>query len=99
MYPVFGLRGTSAVIGVIELVAALLMLTRRWSPRASAIGSLLASLTFATTVSFLFTTPGAFSPDSPYGGFLMKDLILLGAALFTTGEALGVARNRSARGA
>lgn len=89
---VFGLRGASAVIGVIELAAALLMFARRWQPRWSAVGSLIATLTFAITLSFLFTTPGAFAPDNPLGGFLMKDLILLGAALLTAGEALAAAR-------
>ncbi|MEJ7733156.1 MAG: DUF417 family protein [Polyangiaceae bacterium] len=54
-------------------------------------GSLLAAGTFLVTLSFLVTTPGAFSPENPMGGFLMKDLILLGAALFTAGEALAAA--------
>src|SRR5215208_6824916 len=30
LYPLFGLRGTSAFIGVFEVVAALLIATRRW---------------------------------------------------------------------
>src|SRR4029079_8046232 len=42
MYPLLGLRGTSSVIGVVELSAALLMCTRRWRPALSAVGSLLA---------------------------------------------------------
>lgn len=92
MSAVFGLRGASDVIGIIEIVAALLMFARRWRPRWSALGSLIAVVTFAITLSFLFTTPGAFAPDNPIGGFLMKDLILFGAALFTAGEALGAPR-------
>ncbi|MEO7734149.1 MAG: DUF417 family protein [Kofleriaceae bacterium] len=91
MYPAFGLRGTSAVIGVIELLAAVLMAIRPWRPRASMIGSLIAAATFATTLSFLATTPGALALDNPIGGFLMKDLILLGAALYTAGEARSAA--------
>lgn len=47
---------------------------------------------FVVTLSFLFTTPGVFEPTSPWGGFLMKDIILLGAALFTAAEALGAWR-------
>jgi hypothetical protein len=31
---------------------------------------------------------GVLDPQNPAGGFLMKDLILLGAALYTAGEAL-----------
>ena len=49
--------------------------------------SAIAGFTFLVTLSFLVTTPGVFAPDSPIGGFLMKDLILLGAALYTAGEA------------
>ena len=92
MLSVFGVRGTSGIIGVVELVAAAAMCTRWFAPRLSAAGSVLAAATFAVTLSFLVTTPGALSPTSPIGGFLMKDLILFGAALFTAGEALGVRR-------
>ncbi len=92
MYPAFGVRGTSSIIGVVEITAAVLMCTRRVSPRWSAIGSTLAALTFVVTLSFLFTTPGATSPSSPLSGFLMKDVILLGAALYTAGEARAAAR-------
>jgi uncharacterized membrane protein YkgB len=83
---VFGLRGASALIGVTELVTAGLMVTRHWSPRLSGYGSLLAAGTFVVTLSFLITTP------NPPTGFLMKDLILLGAALYTAGEAFTAAR-------
>ena len=92
LYPLFGLRGTSSVIGVVEIAAALLIASRRWYPLFSAYGSLLAALTFATTLSFLVTTPGALATTSPLSGFLLKDLLLLGAALFTAGESFRAAR-------
>jgi len=49
-----------------------------------------------TTLSFLFTTPGAWSsvPGFPLpiatstGALLLKDVFLLGAAIVTAGEAL-----------
>ena len=91
MVPAFGVRGMSAVIGVVELSAAALICARRFRPSWSALGSLMAAATFVITLSFLITTPGALSPVSPIGGFLMKDLILLGAALYTAAEALGAA--------
>jgi reactive chlorine resistance protein C len=91
LYPLLGVRGTSSLIGVIELAAAALICTRRWKPSWSAIGSLLAAGTFVVTLSFLITTPGALSVTSPFGGFLLKDLILLGAALYTAAEALAAA--------
>jgi reactive chlorine resistance protein C len=62
------------------------------SPFASwlypALGSVAAVLTFLTTLSFLFTTPGALMPGSDAGAFLVKDIVLLGAAVYTAGEAL-----------
>jgi uncharacterized membrane protein YkgB len=43
---------------------------------------------FLVTLSFLVTTPGVLTPPSWIAGFLMKDLFLLGAALYTAAEAL-----------
>jgi uncharacterized membrane protein YkgB len=78
-------QGTSNLIGVVEITLGVLLAVRRWWPRLSAIGSLGASVQFLITLSFLFTTPGL-SPDTQ--GFLMKDLMLFGAALWTAGDAL-----------
>jgi uncharacterized membrane protein YkgB len=91
LYPVLGIRGASDLIGVVELTAVVLIALRRWSPRLSAVGSLIAVGTFLVTLSFLVTTPGVLAPDNPIGGFLMKDVLLLGAALFTAAEALDAA--------
>jgi uncharacterized membrane protein YkgB len=91
MYPLFGVQGTSNVFGVIEIAIAIVIASRRWFPRASGYASLAGSGMFAMTLSFLVTTPDVFAPSSPWGGFLMKDLILLGAALFTASEALAAA--------
>lgn len=95
LYPLLGVRGTSNLLGVFELTAALLIASRRWWPQLSAIGSIMASGMFIMTLSFLLTTPDVFAPTSPWGGFLMKDIILLGAALFTASEALRRAGARS----
>ncbi len=97
LYPLLGIYGTSALIGVVELAAAALILARPFAPRWSAVGSLIAAGTFVVTLSFLFTTPNAFAPDSPWGGFLMKDIMLLGAALFTAAEALDAAARKMKR--
>jgi uncharacterized membrane protein YkgB len=94
LYPLLGVRGTSSLIGVVELTAALLICTRRWRPALSAVGSLLATLTFLVTLSFLVTTPDVLAPTNPFGGFLMKDIILLGAAIYTAAEALDAARQQ-----
>ncbi|HET9001214.1 MAG TPA: DUF417 family protein [bacterium] len=88
MYHVLSVQGVSNFFGLVEITTGILIALRRVSPRASAVGSLAGVVIFLTTLSFLFTTPGALTPGSDVGGFLMKDLVLLGAAIYTTGEAL-----------
>src|SRR5215213_4282936 len=94
MYKVFSLQATSNVIGVAELIGALLIAIRPLSARLSAIGSVLAVFTFLTTLTFLFSLPGwekslgGFPALSGSGGFLLKDVVLLGAAFFTLGDSL-----------
>jgi len=91
LYPAFGIQGGSEVIGVVELVIALLIVVRRWSPRASAIGSTAAIGMFVVTLSFIVTTPNLGEGTA----FLLKDLTLLGAALWTAGEAFDAAGARA----
>ena len=93
LYALFSVRGASMVFGVFEVGTGLLMATRRWFPTASGFASLGAAGMFVITLSFLFTTPGVLEPTNDTGGFLMKDLLLLGAALFTGTEALLAARS------
>jgi uncharacterized membrane protein YkgB len=95
LYPLLGVRGTADLIGVIEVSAAILIGLRRWRPDLSAVGSLLAAGTFLVTLSFLATTPGVLAPTNPCGGFLMKDVMFLGAALYTAAEALEAARAKA----
>jgi uncharacterized membrane protein YkgB len=92
---VFTVRTLSAVLGTIEISAAVLIALRHWFPLPSALGSALATLLFIGTLSFLFTTPGVadaaaggFPALSSIGQFLLKDLVLLGASVWTLGEAL-----------
>lgn len=94
MYKVLSLQATSNIIGVAELVAALLIAIRPLSAKLSAIGSVMAVFTFLTTLTFLFSLPGwekslgGFPALSGSGGFLLKDVVLLGASLFTLGDSL-----------
>ena len=98
MYRVLSLQATSNVIGVAELIAAVLIAIRPLSAKLSAIGSVLAVFTFLTTLTFLFSLPGweqslgGFPALSGSGGFLLKDVVLLGAALFTLGDSLAARR-------
>jgi uncharacterized membrane protein YkgB len=91
LYALTSVQGASNLIGVVEITLGVLLTVRRWWPRLSVVGSLGASVQFLITLSFLFTTPGL-SPDMQ--GFLMKDLMLLGAALWTAGDALRAAELR-----
>jgi reactive chlorine resistance protein C len=99
LYPLLGVQGTSSLIGVVEVGAALLICARPWRPAWSAVGSLIAAGTFLVTLTFLVTTPGAGSPASAWGGFLLKDIMLLGAALYTAAEALEAQAARKRRAA
>ena len=91
-----GVRLFSNVVGVVEVTIAVLIALRPIAARASALGSALAVGMFATTLSFLLTTPGVW--EASLGGFpaisvlpgqfLLKDVVLLGAAHWSLGESL-----------
>ena len=95
LYGVFSVSTFSNLLGIFELAAALLLsLKPRW-PRASVVGSVMAIGLFLATVSFLFTTPAVFEASaggfpllSGDGGFLFKDVALLGLAVWTLANAL-----------
>jgi reactive chlorine resistance protein C len=93
--PLLGLRGGSDLIGVVEISLGLAIATRPFKPLISAYGSLATSAVLLVTLSFLFTTPGL-DPNSSDAGFLLKDLTLFGAALWTSAEAFRAARARAA---
>jgi uncharacterized membrane protein YkgB len=95
MYHILTVRQFAAGLGVVEVLIAILIALRPWSRKASAIGSALAVVMFLTTLSFLFSTPGwepslgGFPAISAMPGqFLLKDVVLLGAAIWSLGEAL-----------
>ncbi len=94
-YSMLSVRELSAVLGVSELAIAALIALRPWSAKASALGGLLAVGMFLTTLSFLFSTPGVIEASVGFpalsgmpGQFLLKDVVLLGAALWTLGDSL-----------
>jgi len=91
-----GVRGSSALIGAVELFAGVGIALGPWWPRFGAIAGLVATATFLTTLSFLVTTPGVLAPGSDAGGFLLKDLVLLGAAVHAAGTTLVAAATQRA---
>ncbi len=103
-YGLVSVRGFSALLGVVEVAVAILIAARPFSPRASALGSALAVGMFLTTLSFLLTTPGVWEPSAggfpalsgKPGQFLLKDLALLGVALWSLGEAWQASKRTAA---
>ena len=94
MYDFLSVRTFSAMLGCIEIGTATLISVRYVSPKACAVGSILAIGLFATTLSMLFTTPG-WEPTLGFpalsalpGQFLLKDIALFGAAVWSLGESL-----------
>jgi uncharacterized membrane protein YkgB len=95
-----GAQKLNRLIGVTEITVGSLIAAKPLAPRASAIGSFGAVGMFLTTLSFLATTPGARQEGegilslSLLGQFLLKDTVLLGAAVLTAAESLRAARHR-----
>lgn len=95
MYTVGSVNHVAITIGSVEMIIAILIALRHWFPRACAIGSAGAVVMFMTTLSFIFSTPG-WEPtlggfpalSGGVGEFLIKDIVLLGAALWSLGESL-----------
>jgi uncharacterized membrane protein YkgB len=99
IYDVFSATTVARGLGTMEIVAALLLALGPVWPRMSAVGSALAVVLFLGTLSFLFTTPGVVSTHAAGlpvlsalpGQFLLKDLVLIGVALWTLGDSLKAA--------
>jgi len=90
VYGVMSVSTFSAVLGVIEIAIGLLIALRPLWPMVSAIGSLLAVGMFLIILTFLFSTP---EREPSLGAavrwqFVLKDVVLLGVALSSAGEAL-----------
>lgn len=100
LYGFFSVQAFSNWLGVLEVAIGLMIAARQISPKVSAIGSGLAAILFLGTLSFMLSTPpvweaslGGFPALSVAPGqFLLKDLALLGAAVWTTGESMEAMR-------
>jgi uncharacterized membrane protein YkgB len=99
VYEVFSVTTFSTLLGVVEVATAVLLAVKPWWPKLSAVGSVIAVGLFLATVSFLFTTPGigeAAAGGLPLlsmtGQFLIKDVALLGIAVWTLTDALRAER-------
>jgi len=94
MYAVWSIEGASRVIGTVEIIAALGIALRGVSARAAIVGSALAVATFIVTLSFFFTAPGIWDAARGFpflggtGQFIVKDIVLLGASLWSLADSL-----------
>jgi uncharacterized membrane protein YkgB len=86
MPPLFGLQGTSNVIGVIELATGAMIAAGAWSQRAALLGGAMGTFTFLITLSFAIGAPlwqegYGFPFIGSFAGFLFKDAVLFAACL------------------
>lgn len=95
VYQIFSVQAFSNLLGVIEIAISAMVALRPLSARVSAVGAGLAVMMFLTALSFLFSTPGwepslgGFPALSALPGqFLLKDVVLLGAAVWLLGDSL-----------
>lgn len=99
LYQILSVTALSKLLGVVELAIAALIASRPLSVRACEMGSGLAVVMFLVTLTFLFSTPG-WEPSlggfpalsAGVGQFLLKDVVLLGAALWSFAESRQASR-------
>jgi reactive chlorine resistance protein C len=103
LYHVFPVYTFSALLGVLEVTAAVLLAIKPLAPKLSILGSAIAIVLFVSTISFLFTTPGIAEPAGGgfpaitlLGEFLLKDIPLLGLSFWTLADSIRAVRQRSA---
>lgn len=92
-----GKKTLARIVGVTEIALGSLIAAKPFAPRASTVGSVGAVGMFATTLSFMVTTPGVSQDDhsgsrlSMVGQFLLKDSVLLAASVATAADSLQAA--------
>lgn len=100
LYPAAGVGGASAVIGVLEIGAGVLIALGCRFAVGSALGGAMAVCTFLVTLSFLGTAPGVFETGygAPWlgstGQFLIKDIALLAISVSVLLKGLADLRRR-----
>jgi reactive chlorine resistance protein C len=94
-YHILDVRDFSRGLGVVEITIALLIAIGPVWPKLSIVGSLGGIGMFLTTLSFVITTPGVWQAGYGFpalagfpGQFLVKDVVLLGAAIWTLADSL-----------
>ena len=89
MYSVFGMKGSTYLLGVSEWSFGGLILAGFWNKKLGALGALGSVLTFITTITIIPFMPDGWAPSA--GGFpamvgnvafLMKDVVLLAVSFY-----------------
>lgn len=101
VYHIVSISAFGRVLGTAEIVTATLLALKPWYPKASVIGGMLATAFFLGTLSFMVSTPGIGEPTaggfpvlSANGEFLMKDIALVGLALWLLADSISAAQQR-----
>jgi uncharacterized membrane protein YkgB len=103
-FKLFGPYIGSDLIGLTEMIAAVLIIAGYLWPKAGIVGGLIASGMFFTTSTMIMTTPGAITVVhgmgymSFLGLFLFKDVVSLGVSLYLVsyfGEKAILSENRA----
>ncbi|MGK9202835.1 YkgB family protein [Sinorhizobium meliloti] len=102
-YSIFSVRDFSSLLGLLELSIGALIAARLVNPVYSLVGGLLSAGLFATTLSFMVTTPGVSVPELGFpaisvapGQFLLKDIGLLALSLWIAVDSLAALRSTRA---
>jgi uncharacterized membrane protein YkgB len=88
LYPVFGHRGASWLLGVSEWLFGALLFLGFWSKRLGILGAIGSTITFVTTVTIIPFMPNGWDPMAGFPAmagnvpFLMKDVVLLAASIY-----------------
>ena len=100
LYDIFSVRSLARILGVGEILAGIAIALRPVLPWLAVLGGAFATVLFAVTMTFLFSTPGVYEADgfpllSPDPGqFLAKDLMLLAASIWVVGDSLAAHSHR-----
>jgi uncharacterized membrane protein YkgB len=89
MYPVFGIKGATYLLGVSEWLFGALLFLGFWNKTLGILGALGSCASFISTVTILPFMPGAWAASAGgfpamtgTGAFLMKDVVLLAASVY-----------------
>jgi uncharacterized membrane protein YkgB len=89
VYPVFGARGATWLLGIVEWLLGVLLFAGFWNKKLGILGALGACATFIATTTIIPFIPdgwaafaGGFPAMTERVAFLMKDMVLFAASVY-----------------